>query len=156
MKIKEILFLLVPPVFVLLKNKVINRNKQFETKEFVSTIGNITPTCDKLVVIGNGPSLNDTLKEQKNIIKENDCIVVNQFCKTDYYTELTPKYYLLADSAYFGTINNYTNRLKNIVLDFIESIVNKTTWDINLIVPSYAKGSEFINAVKKNHYIKVQ
>ena len=132
-----------------------NRNKPLVSKEFVSTIGNITPTCDKLVVIGNGPSLNDSIKEQKNAIIANDCVVVNQFCKTDYYTELKPKYYLLADPAYFGTIDNYTNRLKNIVLDFIESIVNKTTWDINLIVPSFARDSEFINAVKKNHYIHV-
>lgn len=154
-KIKEILCLFVPPVLIILKNKLMNRNKPLVSKEFVSTIGNITPTCDKLVVIGNGPSLNDSIKEQKNAIIANDCVVVNQFCKTDYYTELKPKYYLLADPAYFGTIDNYTNRLKNIVLDFIESIVNKTTWDINLIVPSFARDSEFINAVKKNHYIHV-
>lgn len=154
-KIKEILCLFVPPVFIILKNKFKNRNKQLETKELVSTIGDITPTCDKLVVIGNGPSLNDSIKKQKNAIIANDCVVVNQFCKTDYYTELKPKFYLLADPAYFGTIDNYTNRLKNIVHGLIESIVNKTTWDINLIVPSFARDSEFINAVKKNHYIHV-
>ena len=155
MKIKDIVNLFVPPIYIILKNKLINRNKQFESKKFVSTIGDITPICDKLVVIGNGPSLNDSLKEQKNKIKENDCIVVNQFCKTDYYTEIQPKFYLLADPAYFGKFDHYTSRLRNIVQGFIESIVNKTTWDINLIVPSFAEGSEFLKAIEKNSFIHV-
>lgn len=155
MKIKDIVYLLVPPIFNILKNKLLNRDKQFAAKELVSTIGDITPTCDKLVVIGNGPSLNDSIKEQKNAIIANDCIVVNQFCKTDYYTEIKPKYYLLADPAYFCDIVNLTSGLKDIVLSLREKLVSKTTWDIYLIVPSSAERSEFLKAIKKNSFIHV-
>jgi hypothetical protein len=154
-KIKEILCLFVPPVFIILKNKFKNRNKPLETKELVSTIGDIIPTREKLVVIGNGPSLNDSFKGQKDTIKENDCIVVNRFCETDYYVEIKPKFYLLADPAYFITIDNDTSGYKDIVNGFVDSIMNKTTWDINLIVPSFAKGCDLINVVEKNNYIHV-
>ena len=88
-------------------------------------------------------------------MKKHDCMVVNQFCKSDYYVEIKPRYYLIADPAYFGDVEKYTDRLKDVVESFINNIVSKTTWDINLIVPSFAKGSSFINKVCENSFIHV-
>ncbi len=153
--IKDIIRLFTPPIFIKIKDFIFGKTKQQKPKNFLSTVGSIQRTCDNFVIIGNGPSLNDSLKEQRNEIVGNDCIVVNQFCKTDYYTEIKPKHYLIADPAYFGDIDSSTSRLKDIVLSFTESIVNKTTWDINLIVPSFAEGSEFLKAIKKNTFIHV-
>lgn len=154
-KIKEILYLFVPPIFNILKNKLMNRNKPLVSKEFVSTIGNITPTCDKLVVIGNGPSLNDTLKDLKDKIKENDCIAVNHFCETECYIQIKPKYYLLADPAYWGDVKTYADWLKAKITRFTETIIAQTSWDINLIIPSSAYHSQFVKRVSTNPYIHI-
>ena len=153
--IKDIIRLFTPPILIKLRDVFFGTNKLQMPEKMLSTIERIQKSGDILVVIGNGPSLNDSIKEQKNDIVGNECIVVNQFCKSDYYTEIQPKYYLIADPAYFGDIDNATSRIKDIVLSFIETIVNKTTWDINLIVPSFAKGSEFLEAIKKNTFIHV-
>ena len=45
--------------------------------------------------------------------------------------------------------------MKSIVCDFIENMVNKTTWDIKLIVPSFAEGCECLKALENNEYIHI-
>jgi hypothetical protein len=154
-KIKDIVLLIIPPIIIILRDKYLNLKKASESEAILSTLDNIKKTNDKLIVIGNGPSLNDSLKIQKNDILKFDSIVVNQFCRSDYYCELKPKYYLIADPAYFCTIDALSNRLKDVVCGFIEAIVSKTTWDINLIVPSYAEGSDFLKAMQENSFIHI-
>lgn len=152
-KIKYIIKLFTPPI--LIKIRVSFFEFIHKTRNVITTVNNIQKTSDKLIVIGNGPSLNDSLKEQKSGVVENDCIVVNQFCETDYYTEIKPNYYLLADPAYFKSFDNLTEGDRKEVSAFIEAIMNKTTWDINLIVPSFAMGCELLNRAKENKFIHV-
>ena len=109
--IRGIIRLFTPPILIKIWNVFFGIKKLQKPEKILSTIGSIRKTGEKLVVIGNGPSLNDSIKEQKNDIIGNDCIVVNQFCKSDYYTEIKPKYYLIADPAYFGDIDNSTSRI---------------------------------------------
>lgn len=153
-KMYKILKLFIPPIIVrawLFFGKILNPKH----RTIISTVGQIQKTCNNLIVVGNGPSLVDTLKEQKTEIANNDCIVVNQFCKTDYYIEIKPKYYLLADYAYFVNIDELTERLRTVVLDLVEAIVTKTNWDINLIVPNIAIGSWFLSEIQRNSFVHV-
>ncbi len=153
MRLKDLILLLTPPAFIILKDKLLNSKRPKESNP--STIKNIEKKSDVLIVIGNGPSLNDTIKEHKEEIINKDCVVVNSFCNTVYYEELKPNYYLLADPAYFGDVEKFDTRLKNLVTGTWDAILRKTTWDINLIVPSYAKGSAIIGAISNNSHISV-
>ena len=154
MKLKEIIKLFMPPIIIRLYDKIhtyIIRNQK--KSEFTSTITDMKKESDILVVIGNGPSLNESMKRFKDRIIKYDCIVVNNFCDTDYYQQLQPKLYLLADPAFFGMIDSYEPSLKERVNRFIAKIIEKTKWDVSLIVPSLAIGSESINKIKKNPFI---
>ncbi len=153
MRLKDLILLLTPPAFIILKDKLLNSKLPKEKNP--STIKNIEKKSDVLIVIGNGPSLNDTFKEHKEEIINKECVVVNSFCNTVYYEEIKPKYYVLADPAYFGDVKNFDIRLKNVVTNVWDAILRKTTWDIHLIVPSYANGSAIIDAISDNPHISV-
>lgn len=153
MKSKEFLELFIPPIIIKIWHRI--KNGKVKLPENPSTVKNIRKLCGSLVVIGNGPSLNETLKNQLDKVTAKDCIVVNSFCKTEYYEKIKPRLYLLADSAFFYEVSAMSERLKEVVYETLKYLISKTTWDLNLVVPHMANGSYFINEVTKNPYIHV-
>ncbi len=151
MNFKKIIKLFIPPIIIKLKYKLsmCMKRKGF----FLSTINEIEKNCDKFIVIGNGPSLNKTWKKYKDKMYSCDCICVNSFCETKYYKELKPKYYLFADPDYFGDVENYDDWMKERIKKVITSIVDNTSWDLNLIVPSYAFNSGFVKQCTGSKFI---
>jgi len=154
MLIKKVLKLLLPPIFIKIRNIlsfiVFNMNKH---DGVVSTISQLPKTSESLIIIGNGPSFNVSIKKYKNQICLYNSIVVNHFCETEYYRELKPKFYLLADPAYFGDIDSYADWMKNRVIKFIAKLIDNTNWNICLIMPSSAQNSYFCEQIKKNPFI---
>lgn len=148
MRLKRIIKLFVPPIIP----KIIHRIKK--TPDFTlepSPLPQIEHHSEKMIILGNGPSLNVSVEKNKEIIKNNDCIVVNYFALTDLYEQLQPSIYVLADPAYFSTEGEF----KNTVQELIQSLIEKTTWPINLIVPYSSANSLSINKIKGNRNIKV-
>ena len=154
MTVKSFVKLFVPPIIFKIKSRLSLRKKNAGAP-FVSTVGDVKKNAGALVVIGNGPSLKDTLEKNMDKLKSYDCMVVNHFCETDYYKELKPKYYLLADPAFFGKIDTYAEWLQEKIRKFIDVFVKSTNWDVDLIVPSCAANSEFINLCEGNKYVHV-
>lgn len=158
MTLYEIASLVTPPIIMRLLHKCF-RNEKSERyikrlqKKNISTIRQISKQSERLIVIGNGPSLTKSIEIYKEIICKYDCIAVNHFCESNYYKELKPKYYLLADPAFFGKLETYADWLCEKIGGFITSFVSNTTWDINLIVPNCAIGSGFIEEIQKNNFI---
>ena len=58
-----------------------------------------------LIIIWNWPSFLETIKNHSDFLKKNELLCVNRFVDTEYYTILKPKYYVIADSAFFDDIN---------------------------------------------------
>lgn len=158
MTLYEIASLVTPPIIMKILHKCFKNEKSERylkklQKKNISTIGQIPKQSERLIVIGNGPSLTKSIEKYKNEICKYDCIVVNHFCESDYYKELKPKYYLLADPAFFGKLETYVDWLREKIEGFITSFVSNTTWDINLVVPNFAIGSELIEEIQKNSFI---
>jgi len=153
MKYNKFTKLFIPPIVIFIRNKWLNF--VYRKTSYLSTIGKISSSRDSLIVIGNGPSLTDSIRRFKDEIMAKDSIAVNSFCISDYYTEIKPQYYLLVDPAYFGDIDTYPDSLKKVVLDFKRSMIDKTSWDINLIVPDMAKNSWLLSEVRENPSIHV-
>ncbi len=158
MTLFEIASLVTPPIIMRVLHKCF-RNEKSERyikrlqKKNISTIRQIPKQSERLIVIGNGPSLTKSIEIYKEIICKHDCIAVNHFCESNYYKEVKPKYYLLADPAFFGKLETYADWLCEKIGGFITSFVSNTTWDINLIVPNCAIGSGFIEEIQKNNFI---
>lgn len=110
------------------------------------------PTHTFCSILGNGPSLNASVKEDLEFMKETDIVCVNTFAASDYYEVLQPANYVLIDPLFFSE----EGRSRDIIIDTFQSIVKKTTWNLNLFVPHVNKKSILLKetlAAKPNIHI---
>jgi len=107
---------------------------------------------DNVVVLGNGPSLNDDRNKILESAGEKDFVCVNNFCDDDLYTILKPKLYVFLD-AYFFSDNAHESWIERREKTF--EILNEfTSWKMSIVVPSSAN-VEIIKRSITNENIKV-
>lgn len=104
---------------------------------------------DALFVLGTGPSLKQTIEKYSDILIKNSCAVVNGFATSPIYEIVKPKYYCLADPAYFTPYRMLPDRHKKVVNDLRISLLEKTNWPITFIFPAKGKGSELQIALEQ-------
>ena len=148
MTIKEFIKLFVPPIIVKIKDKLV-RKKNVELMS--SPLPQIEHHSEKMVIIGNGPSLNQSVEKYKDIIKSNDCIAVNYFALTSLYENLKPSFYALADPAFFSEDSEF--RLS--VQELSNKLFENTVWSMSLIVPRSSLNSRFIHKIRANNNITI-
>lgn len=95
-----------------------------------------------IIIMGNGPSLRQTIDSSLPILQHNDTLAVNFAANTPEFTEIKPRYYVLADPHFFNAENKNVDRL-------IESL-NKVDWNMTLFLPRKA------NAPVNNPNIKIE
>ena len=87
------------------------------------------------IVLGNGPSLNQSLQKHPGFFKKHPLICVNSFSTTNEYTLLKPSYYVILDPGFW-----YGD--SDLVRNTVEALKTKTTWTVYLLVPRIAKQSK--------------
>ncbi|GAB4027623.1 hypothetical protein GCM10028773_59460 [Spirosoma koreense] len=97
-------------------------------------------------VLGNGPSLNDSLANHLDFLQETELICVNGFAITDYFTRLRPANYILADPNAF-TFHDATTGREDLH-QILKAMITQVDWPMRLFVPSFAKGSYFIRQIE--------
>ncbi len=107
-----------------------------------------------LVILGNGPSLNYFLNEKKTFLKNKDVLAVNHFANTAIYEQIRPNFYILNIPEF------WTDNVDNDVIKrrdkLIEDLINKTDWQLNLLLGVGAKQSKnWKNISKKNPNIHI-
>lgn len=110
---------------------------------------------NKIIVIGNGPSFKETYNKNFEALKQNACIVVNNFVDSNYFEQLTPQYYIIVDPNYFLPIEKLSDRLKNVVESLQTGLTKKVKWPMNVILPFSANGTNFHKRLLSNKYIKI-
>lgn len=147
MIICDILKLFIPPIVPIMKNKL--RGKKS------SLVRNLLPQIEhnssRVVIIGNGPSLNSSIEKYKEEIEQSDIIVVNEFGATDLFEVFKPKLYVFADPAYFTLPNN----MKDSVINLFQTIVAKTMWPMHVIIPNTFKEAHCLEILRQNKYITI-
>ena len=97
-----------------------------------------------LVVLGNGPSLNETLKSRREQLDKCDLVAVNFAANAPVFTELRPEYYILADPFFFSGKDT-----ENLVC--LRRGLSQVDWPMTLLVPvKMAKKAEALIAGNKN------
>ncbi|RLD63732.1 MAG: hypothetical protein DRJ01_02970 [Bacteroidetes bacterium] len=89
------------------------------------------------IILGNGPSLNDTIANNKDFLTDKDLFAVNFFARTSNYSVLKPRHYVITSPQYWAENFNDVNTEGR--KDVFEKILKQTTWDIILHVPALAK-----------------
>lgn len=82
----------------------------------------------RIIVMGNGPSLADTIRDHMDLLQKSDTLAVNFAANHPDFHRIKPRYYLLADPHFFseGTDSNVLTLWANL---------SEADWDLTLIVP---------------------
>ena len=150
MTIKKFVKLFVPPVVFKIRNRI-RGTKEEEIQLQSSPLPQLEHHSNKMVLIGNGPSLNKSVELYKDEIIKNDRIATNYFASSDLFEQLKPTVYLFADPAFFDIPENQKKSIEAL----FDAIVNKTRWPMRIIVPSVSNNSDLLQLVGKNSNIVV-
>lgn len=99
-----------------------------------------------LVILGNGPSLAETVQKHPAFLRDKDLLAVNFAANTPLFAELKPQLYMIADPGFF-TLRGYDK------IPLFWDNLNKADWDITLFVP--AKFLKGCRAKISNPHIRV-
>lgn len=105
------------------------------------------PTASKdeeIVVLGNGPSLNDTIQNHSDFLKGRTLLAVNFSANAPVFFDLKPNYYVLADPHFFSGTEH--DNVKN-----LWDNLSKATWKLTIFVPTKAALSTSILSQIKNN-----
>lgn len=100
-----------------------------------------------IIVMGNGPSLNQTIDEHSDILTSNDTMAVNFAGISPQFFDLKPRYYILVDPFFFSGESDNLTRLHR--------ALSSVDWTMTLIVPVKAVSS-LPAAVSQNSHIEVR
>lgn len=82
-----------------------------------------------IIILGNGPSLNETIENHSDFIAQNDCMAVNFAANTSMFQSIKPLFYILADPHFF--IENSID--KNV--DMLWQNLSDADWKMQLLIP---------------------
>lgn len=109
------------------------------------------PLNKKCLILGNGPSLNQSIEKYKNLFNNYDLVCVNNFAYSPIYIELKPKFYIISAHIIFYPEHKISKKYIDIRNEFFENIALKTEWNLYLMVPFIAKKSTYFSTFIKNN-----
>lgn len=109
---------------------------------------------EKVLILGNGPSLTQDLQAHPNFLNGKDLVCVNHFPSTNLYTELKPTIYITgAPDLWLDDIDEQFVAQSKILFN---NIANKTTWPMEFYIPYEAKKhTRWQNQISHNKNIQV-
>jgi hypothetical protein len=81
------------------------------------------------IILGNGPSLKQSLDKDPDVLKESSLFCVNNFATTPEFIELKPSYYVILDPGFF------LHKQRTDVINTFNTLKNKVNWELTLLVP---------------------
>ena len=87
----------------------------------------------ELVILGNGPSLRETIDKDFEFLTTHDLMAVNFAALSPEFIRLRPKYYILADGHFFNSLHTDNNVKK------LWEVFGHISWPLTLFVPSRYK-----------------
>ena len=102
-------------------------------------------------VLGNGPSLQESLREYDQLFHKYDLFSVNHFAAAEEYVHYQPGSYVLLDPGFFIESAQNDSRVN----ETIDKIVSETKWSMYLYIPRSAKGWSKIKYLKTNKNIQI-
>ncbi len=103
---------------------------------------------DELLILANGPSLNRTVEDHLEFVRQKTLLAVN-FCVTSpMFEQLRPELYLIADPLFWIVPEKR--------VQLFQTLSKKTTWDLRLFVPARAlKNKDWRPLISSNPHIRL-
>ncbi len=112
------------------------------------------PINKQVVVLANGPSLNQMIEEKVDFLKGKDLVCVNHFPSTDYYCQLKPRYLVSsAPDLWREDIEPFYMEQSE---KLFKNIAERTTWELVFYFPFEArKFKKWQSILSQNPLVKV-
>ena len=146
MRLKQIVRLFLPPMYYKVKKHLFHKPESER-----HPLRKIERNGDKMIIIGNGPSLNKTMDVYGDIILNSPCMMVNFSAKTKMFEWVRPSTYLLVDPVYIDIPDNFMSSMK----ELCDAIVQKTQWQMSIVMPRKAEGKYMAERFKKNGNLRL-
>lgn len=104
------------------------------------------PVNKPCLILGNGPSLNQSIEKYKDLFGNYDLICVNNFAISSVYTEIKPQFYIINAHIIFYPENKISQKYINVRNEIFDNIRIKTNWNLYLMVPFIAKKSAYFRS----------
>ena len=109
-------------------------------------------TCDRAVVLGNGPSLNLDRDRVVSRVGISDFVCVNTFCNDELYPIVKPKIYVFLDPIFF---TEHVNKCSKDKREHVFRTLNtKTEWDMLVLLPNSAD-IRVLQSMITNQYVRI-
>ena len=109
---------------------------------------------NECVILGNGPSLNDTLEKHSDFLEGRTLFGVNFFARTSVFKKLQPRYYVICSPEYF--VGEQKNEWVEDRLKTFRVLAENTSWQLHLFVPTLAKkNQDWKRIIANNANIKI-
>ncbi len=115
--------------------------------------------CEDCIILGNGPSLSESITGHPGLFENKDAVCVNFFALSDFYADIKPLHYLInAPEIWFPDIPH--DRRKRYT-ELFSDIFTKTRWPLLLHLPCPARKSAFFKeqvgpALEKNEHVSLR
>ena len=104
------------------------------------------PVCS---VLGNGPSLKESLAEQLDFIRQTEIVCVNNFAHAEVFAQLRPQDYIISDPNYFLFTEQTIDR--DDIRQTLTIFLTRVDWPMILYVPHFAKGSYLLRQIEQGN-----
>jgi hypothetical protein len=106
-----------------------------------------------VVILANGPSLNNMISESSAFLKGKKLMCVNSFPSSQYFTELKPDYCIISAPDYW--LPNVRPEYIKMRTDLYNSLI-KVDWEMVFFLPAMAKKCSLWNELlEKNKKVKI-
>jgi hypothetical protein len=107
------------------------------------------------VLIGNGPSLMQTLATRSEWIRQRDSLCVNYFAESKEFSFLRPKYYVLLDPGFWKRDVAECHAVRRAQL--LNIIARETDWPLHLFLPAVCEvKQDYDGASRRNPLVVVR
>jgi len=113
------------------------------------------PLTDNILIIGNGPSLKNSIKKILTWEKLTmDFLAVNYFAQSELFVKIQPIIYVIGAPEFW--ITNVDDIYKEKRLKLFHTLVDLVKWDFYLYIPYEAKKVKFWqDIIRQNNHIKI-
>jgi hypothetical protein len=106
------------------------------------------------IILGNGPSLIESIEKNPSFITDKDLVCVNLFPETPYYKQLKPKYFITGGPELW--MKNVSEEWEVRRKHLFNTIKDQTDWDIIFLIPTLArKHKHWREILSLNTHIKI-
>lgn len=145
---RDIVRLFIPPICYKLKRKF-----NAEISKTQNPLSKLQRIGNKMIIIGNGPSLNITMQKNAGIVCSSNCMMVNHSAVSELFEKIKPIVYVLVDPLWF---DEKRKLFEDTIPQTLQTIKNKTKWNMTIVVPASVKGCQAVCMLEDNPFITIE